>query len=171
MPDVRSTLTTATQIGRRVAINSRAFVSPRRAGMIGGDPPRKTIEALRASARYGQFGSATTIGAMRQGNRPGLIDELGTLSFNELEARANALACALRARGVRERNSLGILCRNHRGFMDVTFAASKIGARILLLNTDFGGPQLRDVCEREDVSLLVHDEEYEALAAPTGGGR
>ncbi len=166
MPDLRSMLSTATQIGRRVAIESRAFVYARRAGMIGGDPPRTTIEALRASARYGQFGSATTIAAMRQGDRPGLIDELGTLSFDQLEERANALACALRARGVRERDSVGILCRNHRGFMDVTFAASKIGARILLLNTDFGGPQLRDVCEREDVALLVHDEEYEALAAP-----
>src|SRR6202035_5220304 len=113
MPDLRSTLTTATQIGRRVAIESRAFVYARRAGMIGGDPPRQTIEALRASARYGQFGSATTIAAMRHGDQAGLIDELGTLSFNALEERANALACALRARGLRERESLGILCRNH----------------------------------------------------------
>jgi fatty-acyl-CoA synthase len=37
---------------------------------------------------------------------------------------------------------------------------------VLLLNTDFGGPQLRDVCQRESVALLVHDEEYGALVAP-----
>jgi fatty-acyl-CoA synthase len=149
-----------------VAVESRAFVYARRAGMIGGDSPRGTVEALRASARYGQFGSATTVAAMRQGDRPGLIDELGTLSFNEIEARANALTCALRARGVREGESVGILCRNHRGFLDINFAAAKLGSRILLLNTDFAGPQLHDVCEREDVALLVHDEEYNGLVAP-----
>ena len=32
---------------------------------------------------------------------------------------------------------------------------------MLYLNTDFAGPQLRDVCEREGISLLVHDEEYD----------
>jgi fatty-acyl-CoA synthase len=166
MPDLHSSLSTATQIGRRVAIESRALANARRAGMIGGDSPRNTVKALRASAQYGQFGSATTIAAMRQGDRPGVIDELGTLSFIEVEARANALACALRGGGVREGESVGILCRNHRGFVDITFAAAKIGARILLLNTDFGGPQLIDVCTREDVALLVHDEEYSELVEP-----
>ena len=37
---------------------------------------------------------------------------------------------------------------------------------MLYLNTDFAGPQLRDVCEREGISLLVHDEEYTELVAP-----
>ena len=32
----------------------------------------------------------------------GLIDELGSLTFAELNERSNALACALSARGVRE---------------------------------------------------------------------
>jgi fatty-acyl-CoA synthase len=166
MPDLQTTLTNASQIARRIGVEGRAFMYARRAGMIGGDPPRQTLQALKASAQYGQFGAATTISAMRQGDRPGLIDELGSLSFSELEDRANALTCAFRDRGVREGESLGILCRNHRWFMDATFAASKLGARILLLNTDFGGPQLRDVCEREGVVLLVHDEEYDAIAEP-----
>jgi fatty-acyl-CoA synthase len=59
-----------------------------------------------------------------------------------------------------EGDGVGILCRNHRGFFDITFGAAKVGARILYLNTDFAGAQLRDVCRREHVSLLVHDEEY-----------
>jgi fatty-acyl-CoA synthase len=166
MPDLQTTINNAAVIARRISWEGRAFMHARRAGMIGGDPPKQTLQALKASAQYGQFGAATTISAMRQGDRPGLIDELGTLSFNELEHRANALASALRARGVREGDSVGILCRNHRWFLDMTFASSKLGARILLLNTDFGGPQLRDVCEREGVVLLAHDEEYNAIAEP-----
>ena len=54
--------------------------------------------------------------AIRHGDHPGLIDERGPLTFAELDARTNALACALRARGVIEGDSVGILCRNHRGF-------------------------------------------------------
>ena len=41
---------------------------------------------------------------------------------------------------------------------------------MLYLNTDFAGPQLRDVCEREGILLLVHDEEYTELVA-RGRGR
>jgi fatty-acyl-CoA synthase len=93
----------------------------------------------------------------------GLIDELGSLTFTELNQRSDALTCALRDRGVGEEDCVGILCRNHRGFLDITFASAKLGARTLYLNTDFGGPQLRDVCAREGVTLLVHDEEYEGL--------
>ena len=100
---------------------------------------------------------------LRHGDRVGLIDELGSLTFSELDQRSNALACALRERGVAEGSCIGILARNHRGFLDITFAGSKVGARLLYLNTDFAGPQLRDVCEREAVTLLVHDEEYDGL--------
>ncbi|HWE33128.1 MAG TPA: acyl-CoA synthetase [Solirubrobacteraceae bacterium] len=162
MPDLQPLIV----FGRRAAIELRALSHMRRAGVIGGAPPKQTIQGLRLSAQYGQIPGAVMIAALRFGDKPGLIDELGTLSFRELDQRSNALACALRARGLRERDTVGILCRNHRGLLDINYGAGKLGARLLLLNTDFGGPQLRDVCAREGVALLVHDEEYEQLAAP-----
>jgi fatty-acyl-CoA synthase len=171
MPDLQPALNSALRFGRQASVELRALSYLRRAGIIGGDPPRETIKGLRLSGQYGQLASAVMIAAQRQGDRPGLIDELGTLSFRELDERSSALACALRARGLKERDSIGILCRNHRGLLDVNFGAGKVGARLLLLNTDFGGPQLRDVCEREGIALLVHDEEYEEMAGAIGGGR
>jgi fatty-acyl-CoA synthase len=152
--------------GHRAATELRALSHMRRAGVIGGASPKQTLAGLRLGAQYGQIPSAVMIAAMRFGDKPGLIDELGTLTFAELDARSSALACALRARGLKERDTVGILCRNHRGLLDINYAAGKIGARLLLLNTDFGGPQLRDVCDREGVALLAHDEEYEQLASP-----
>jgi len=137
-----------------------------RSGMLGIDPPRKVAKVLRALDALGPIGGALAVAATRHGDHTGLIDERGSLTFAELDARSDALASALRARGVREGETIGILCRNHRGFLDVTFAAAKGGARALYLNTDFAGPQLRDVCAREGVSLLVHDEEYNELVAP-----
>jgi fatty-acyl-CoA synthase len=118
---------------------------------------------FKAIDQLGQLGGGITIAALRHSDRVGLIDELGSLTFGELGARSDALACALRARGVAEGSCIGILARNHRGFLDITFAGSKVGARLLYLNTDFAGPQLHDVCEREGVTLLVHDEEYDGL--------
>ena len=172
MPDP-SIVNRAAALGRRGVVESRALGHAYRAGMVGVDRPSRAIAIFRALDRLGQLGAAIAIAAIRHGDRTGLIDERGTLTFAELDARSDALACALRDRGLREGDGVGILCRNHRGFLDITFGAAKAGARILYLNTDFAGPQLRDVCEREGISLLVHDEEYEALVGsiPTRHGR
>jgi fatty-acyl-CoA synthase len=156
---------------RRGVVESWAVIQARRAGLMGGDPPAQALAAYRALDRLGQLGSAIVVAALRHGDRVGLIDELGSLSFSELNRRSDALAVALRGRGFRAGDGVGILCRNHRGFIDITFAAAKVGARVLLLNTDFAGPQLRDVCAREQIVLLVHDEEYESLAAPVDASR
>ncbi|HEY6397886.1 MAG TPA: AMP-binding protein, partial [Solirubrobacteraceae bacterium] len=40
------------------------------------------------------------------------------------------------------------------------FAGAKSGARVVLLNTSFAGPQIREVASREGTDLLVYDEEY-----------
>jgi fatty-acyl-CoA synthase len=43
------------------------------------------------------------------------------------------------------------------------FAAAKCGARVILLNTSFAGPQIREVAEREGTDLLVYDDEYSEI--------
>jgi fatty-acyl-CoA synthase len=149
----------------------RALHHIRSSGMLGLDPPAKAFRVARAIRRLGNIGGAVAVAAIKYPDRLGLVDEYGALSFEELNRRSDALACALRARGTDEGHGVGILCRNHRYFLDATFAAGKLGARTLYLNTDFGGPQLRDVCEREGVSVLVHDEEFEQLAAPIDATR
>ena len=148
---------------RRGLIEARAAVVLHRAGMLGGGSLSLTRQSLRHLNTLGQLGAAAPIAALRYGDRVGLIDELGSLTFREIDQRTDALASVLRDRGLGEEDCVGVLCRNHRGFLDITFAAAKLGARVLYLNTDFGGPQLRDACGREGVTLLVHDEEYELL--------
>jgi acyl-CoA synthetase (AMP-forming)/AMP-acid ligase II len=101
--------------------------------------------------------------ALRDPDRVGLVDELGSLTFGEMHRRSNALARALSERGVREGDSVAIMCRNHRGFVDACVATAKLGADILLLNTAFAGPQLVAVLERETPSAVIHDEEFTGL--------
>jgi acyl-CoA synthetase (AMP-forming)/AMP-acid ligase II len=99
-----------------------------------------------------------------------IVDELGTLSFRELDQRTNALANSLAAAGIRAGDGVGVMCRNHRGFVEATVATAKLGADVLYLNTAFAGPQLAEVVEREGPSALIYDEEFSGLLEHAGAG-
>jgi fatty-acyl-CoA synthase len=101
--------------------------------------------------------------ALLSPDRVALIDELGSLTCLELHQRSNALARAFAEKGVSEGDSVAIMCRNHRGFVDASVAVGKLGADVLYLNTAFAGPQLVDVLEREEPTLVIHDEEFTEL--------
>lgn len=84
--------------------------------------------------------SATTgfaIAAVRCPHRPGLIDELGTLTWRQLDQRCDAFAAALQAQRGGPPTVIGVMCRNHRGFVETVTAANRVGADVLLLNTSF----------------------------------
>ena len=76
-----------------------------------------------------------------------MIDERGELTYSELDEHSNALANAWREQGLEAGEGVAILVRNHRGFLEAVFAAAKCGARIILLNTSFAGPQIREVAD------------------------
>ena len=164
--------TTALQ---RIGSEGRALALCLRSGLIAAQSPHKMVSIVTALNKYGPYGAAVTIGAVRFGDRAALIDELGTLTYRQLDERSNALARAWRARGLAAGDGVAILARNHRGFLDATFAAAKCGARIVLLNTDFAGPQICDVTRQEGIDLLVHDDEYSHMltdvTAPKGKWR
>jgi len=155
----------ARRAARRAVVEARAVATCMRAGMLGLESPGKLARGGRALRRYGMLGGGVSQAAIKHPDTTALVDELGELRFSELDQRSNALANAWRALGVLAGDGIGILCRNHRGFFDAIFAAAKVGGKTLLLNTDFAGPQLRDVCEREGVQLLVYDEEFAAVVA------
>ncbi|MFL5861031.1 MAG: acyl-CoA synthetase [Solirubrobacteraceae bacterium] len=131
-----------------------------RSGMIGPELPHKVAQMLLAFRRYGLLAGAVTIGAIRHGDRVVIRDERGDVTYKELDERTNALANAWRQNGVAPGDGVAILVRNHRGFLEAVFAAAKCGAKIILLNTSFAGPQIREVAEREATKLLVYDDEY-----------
>ncbi len=73
------------------------------------------------------------------------------------EARTAQPSCRLH---LGARATIGILCRNHRAPLIASFAASRLGANAVWLNTSFSARQVREVAEREGVDLLVHDAEF-----------
>jgi acyl-CoA synthetase (AMP-forming)/AMP-acid ligase II len=133
----------------------------RRAGMIA---PMRPDRYLKMAAAMRREGMGITVGfasaAQRCPDRPGLVDELGTLTWRQLDERINALAAALQE--LPQGQCVGIMCRNHRGFVEALVAGNRIGSDILLLNTSFAGPALADVVNREGVDTVIYDEEFTA---------
>ena len=111
------------------------------------------------------IGFAGGIGALavRSPDKVGIIDELGELTWSEVDERSTRLAHGLKDLGVAEGDSVAVLCRNHRYFVEVSTALSRLGADILYLNTAFSAPQLGGVCRREKAAAIVYDAEFTGL--------
>jgi fatty-acyl-CoA synthase len=58
---------------------------------------------------------------------------------------------------------VGLLCRDHRGLIIAMASCGKLGARLVLMNTGFAKPQFAQVCERENVKVVLHDSEFLSL--------
>ena len=136
-----------------------------RSGMFGIESPQRIAQAARALADYSMLGGCVAIAAIRHPDRVAVIDERGEVTYRELDERVNALANAWIAAGLRPKDGVAILTRNHRGFLEALFAAAKCGARIVLMNTGFSAPQVSEVAAREGVDLFVYDEEFEPLVS------
>jgi fatty-acyl-CoA synthase len=142
------------------------------AGVIRPMRPEKIVQMASTMLRWGPTPAAGyTVSAVRRPDKVGIVDELGTLTFREIEQRTNALANAWSDLGIGEGDGVAILCRNHRGFIDATVACSKLGANALYLNTMFAGPQITDVCRREKPKAIVYDQEFAELVQDAGKRR
>ncbi len=143
-------------------------------GMFAPTRPDKAVRSLVALRRWGPTPAAAyTASAIRYPKRTAIADERGTLTFEEVHRRTNALARELKQAGIFEQDGVAIMCRNHRGFIDATVACSKMGASALYLNTAFAAPQIADVLAREDPVAVIYDEEFAELidAGTTGRKR
>jgi acyl-CoA synthetase (AMP-forming)/AMP-acid ligase II len=126
--------------------------------------PMRPDKYLRIAAAMQRENMGITSGfaatAQRCPDRPGLVDELGMLTWREIDQRADAFAAALQTLPGGQPRVLGIMARNHRGFVEALIAANRIGADVLLLNTSFAGPALAEVVQREGLNAVVYDEEF-----------
>jgi fatty-acyl-CoA synthase len=129
--------------------------------------PYSPLTLARAGRVLQQWGTGPAGGFLASAalmpDRTWVVDERGALTFAEMDRRTNALARALHGLGVDEGDSVALMARNHRGFVEATVAAAKLGADLIFLNTAFAGPQLVDVLEREDPTVVIHDEEFTGM--------
>src|SRR3954470_12359666 len=130
------------------------------AGAFKLEPPQNVAAMVADIRRWGEFGMIPALNARRTPNRTAIIDDFGEITFKELDVAAHEVANGLLDKGVKGGDGVAILARNHRWFLIAVYGAARTGARIILLNSEFSGPQIKEVSEREGAKLIIYDDEY-----------
>ena len=135
----------------------RSISTARRVGFL--DPA--TVAAAGAAALVWGPSSAAAYAAasVRSPTQTAIIDDYGELSYLQLEVRGNRVAAGLKTKGVKAGDTVGLLCRNHRGFVEANIAFAKLGARVVYLNPGLPASQLNEVIDREAITLVVSDRD------------
>jgi fatty-acyl-CoA synthase len=122
-----------------------------------------TLQTVKNSRVYGPQATMAIQGGRKYSSLPAVVDERGTLTYTQVDDMSTALARGLERLGVDEGSVVGLLCRDHRGLVIAMASCGKLGARLVLMNTGFAKPQFAQVCEREDVKVVLHDSEFLSL--------
>ncbi|MEZ5379211.1 MAG: AMP-binding protein [Acidimicrobiales bacterium] len=138
----------------------------RRTGLL---DPRTLGASVAAAGTWGASVAAPyASAALRHPHRTALVDAHGAITYRELDLRTTRLASGLQSMGVGRTSTVGVLCRNHRGFVEANIAAAKLGLHVVYLNTGLPEAQLEQVIEREQISFVLADEEFDARLAAIG---
>ncbi|WHU46496.1 AMP-binding protein [Gordonia sp. L191] len=134
--------------------------------------PMATGRVISALGRHGATpASLLAVSAARYPDRVAIIDDEGSLTFAELYQATVDLAVALRESN-QHISSVGVLCRNHRGFVIGFLASAMIGSDTVSINTELPASQLAALLNRHTPDVVLHDLEFtEALHASDFGGR
>ncbi|EID12901.1 long-chain-fatty-acid--CoA ligase FadD2 [Mycolicibacterium phlei] len=130
------------------------------AGAFRLEPPQHIAAMVADIVKWGEFGMIPALNARRHPNRTAVIDDFGEMTFGELNDAAHSVANGLIEKGVKGGDGVALLARNHRWFLVAFYGAARVGARIILLNSEFSGPQIKEVSEREGAQLIIYDDEY-----------
>jgi len=127
------------------------------------------VQTAKLARVYGPQATMAIQGGRKYATLPAVVDERGTLTYKQVDDQSWALAHGLQQLGVSAGSVVGVLCRDHRGLVITMAACGKLGARMVLMNTGFAKPQFAEVCEREKVTVVLHDSEFLGLldALPT----
>ncbi|MCA2207879.1 AMP-binding protein [Nocardia rosealba] len=130
-------------------------------GMLTPVGPRKAVALARSFYRYGPTPAMLLAAtAIRHPDKVAIIDDTGQLTYRRLQQRAEAIAAALFAACPAAPKSVGIICRNHRGFAEAMAAGAQLGAELIFINTELPAPQLQAILARHDPDVLIYDDEY-----------
>ncbi|WP_234799664.1 AMP-binding protein [Mycobacteroides abscessus] len=136
----------------------RAVQTLRSTGLF---PPLRTLPAIvREALRSGTAAGGAILGHLH-GDRMAIVDPEGSLTYRELGALCSAATMGLRDRFTPGAQPvIAMMTRNSRYTFISMFAGMGLGAKVIAMNTDMSGKQIAEVCAREKVQLLIHDESF-----------
>jgi fatty-acyl-CoA synthase len=93
--------------------------------------------------------------AARYGDRPAVICGERIVSYSELAARAERIAAALRNRGIRRRDRVGLLINNRFEWIEAFFGAALMGAVVVAFSTWSKRDELDHLLADSGVKVLI----------------
>lgn len=149
--------------GRQALEAVHALERMRARGVIDLRAPYRGVQLAIRNRQYGPQAGPIMVAASRFPDRVAVVDDLGSLTYRQLDERSNALARGLREHGLAEGAVIGCLARDHRGLLLAISACARGGYRLALMNTGFAKPQFAEVAEREKIRTVLYDSEFEDL--------
>ncbi len=137
-----------------------------RAGVLAAGRPDRVARQLNALSKWGAtVAGGYSAATARVPREDAIADELGTLTFADVDLRTDRLANALAGYGVRQGRRVALMCRNHGAMVESMIACGKLGATVLLLNTGLSGTQVTDAVHTHRPVLMLADDEFTPLLA------
>ncbi|MDX1509858.1 MAG: AMP-binding protein [Nitriliruptorales bacterium] len=128
-----------------------------------GAVPRRPDKGLRQLPQLVRWGPTVAgifaAAAAAAPDQLGVKDDTTTLTWSQLDQRAERFAVALRRHGLGPGSRVAILARNHARFVIALVGTAKLGADVVLLNTGMSTSQAAVVLEQQEVSLVIVDAE------------
>jgi fatty-acyl-CoA synthase len=111
---------------------------------------------MRASALHNAGGwlarrAATT------GERIAIVEAERSIGYATLEERSARCAAMLAAHGVARGDRVAIALANRTAFLETVFAAARLGAIALPINTRLAPPELREILDDAEPRVLLHE--------------
>jgi long-chain acyl-CoA synthetase len=99
-------------------------------------------------------------------DRPAIISPSGDRAFAELNANANRLARALRARGLQAGDAVALLCGNRAEFAETVHACLRAGLRLTTINWHLSGAEAAYIVDDCEAVAIVAGAELAGAAVP-----
>ncbi len=116
--------------------------------------------ALQAAAN----GMASALWAKLLADEPAVIAPAGQLTYGELNAQANQLVRALRARGLRSGDGVAILLSNRPEFAVTNAAIRRAGLRLTTINWHLTGDEAAYIVADCDAKAFIADARFTEIA-------
>jgi len=137
-----------------------------RAGILAPGRPDRVLKQLNALARWGATVAGGYQAALaRVPQAEAIADDLGVLTFANVDARTTRLANALGELGVRQGRRVALMCRNHGALVEALIACGKLGAHSLLLNTGLSAAQVTETVHSHRPAVFLLDDEFVPLTS------
>lgn len=131
--------------------------------------PRNPVVGARMLTVLRKWGTTPALGfalgGVRDAESVAIVDVddpvVDEVSFAEVEYKTTVLANSLMDRGAQPGTTVGLLGRNSRAYAETIVAVSRTGADLVYLNTGSNAEQVQAVCAAHDITMLIHDREFD----------